>query len=620
MLKTILQKLNKNSEYLQIYTALEQKEKVSVFSASFPEHILFLNSLNTPFCVVAQNVQEAKKIKEHFENIGKKATTIFYKLSGYIYHTAEQNDLMQEYYRALYELTSNELDVLIITPEVLMQKLPQKEVFSRHILNLKLGVTYNLELLTKALIKMGYKREAMVENNGQFSLRGDILDIYPISATLPYRIQFFDDEIENIKTFNTLTYTTIGEVNVVNVYPNTLIFIDEDDINTLINKIKTDAEKIKLEPNYLVRQNNIIEHIFLNLGFLNSNVSLGWCLPYLENYNAGILDYLTEFSTIIFMDTKTITDELNLLYKEFDVSIKSLQKAGEVLTKHTSYYFTKQELASTYQNKPCLAYHSLTSQNNLFVPTKVFSPRTTPTINYTKNYKLLVNELTLAKKQNKTVLLAGENASSCVYLEKYLKEQQVFPHIITNIEQIIKNEINILTATIKEGVSFIEEKLVIIGSGQLFEKNKVITRTQKSKKRTFTMPKVGDYVVHDVHGIGLCKAIERLKLSGYEKDYILIEYAGGDLVYLPTEQVEYISSYVGGDEAPKLNKIGGAEFSRQKEKVKQSAKEMAVNLVELYATRQKRQGTTRVWAVVSIHWDARPNDCNKRSKSRYEKH
>ena len=104
------------------------------------------------------------------------------------------------------------------------------------------------------------------------------------------------------------------------------------------------------------------------------------------------------------------------------------------------------------------------------------------------------------------------------------------------------------------------------------------------------MPKVGDYVVHDTHGIGLCISIERLKLSGYEKDYILIKYAGGDMLYLPTEQVELISSYVGGEEAPKLNKIGGAEFARQKEKVRLSVKDMAIDLVGLYASRQKRQG------------------------------
>jgi transcription-repair coupling factor (superfamily II helicase) len=590
MLKGILEKLQPNSEHLKLYTALENKKSASVFSANFPERVLFLNSFKNTLLVVAENAKGAKLLKTHFEALGKTASIINYKLSGYIYHTAEQNNLMQEYYKALFSLTNNTLDVLIITPEVLMQKLPSPSVYIKNILTLELGVNYDLELLKNHLIKIGYKRQAMAENKGEFSLRGDILDVYPAHSDEPFRIQFFDEEIESIKSFNPLTLNTVSDVKSLKISPNTLIFIQAEKIENIKNKIKLSVNKANLEPNYMVRLNNITQNIFLHLGFNNTDASLSWALPFINNYQASIIDYLNKDSLVIFNDAKVIVDELNLLYKEFELSIKNLTKAGEVLKEHKNFYFQKSELLNLLGKVTKLAYHSLNSQNRLFNPDITFSFRVDPVINYSKNYKMLARDLKNAIMQGRTVLLAGENSSSSVNLEKYLQKRNIKTNIITSVHQITKNSANILTSKIKEGFTLVDDNLTIIASDQLFEKRQVKKIKHKNKKNAFTMPKVGDYVVHEVHGIGLCTAIERMRLSGYEKDYIIIQYAGKDKLYLPTEQVELISSYVGGEKAPKLNKIGGAEFARQKEKVKKSVKQMAINLVALYANRQKREG------------------------------
>jgi transcription-repair coupling factor (superfamily II helicase) len=590
MLKNILQKLNSSSEKLKLYASLEQNKSVSAFGTNLASRILFLNSFEDSFLIVAENVKEASKLKEHFEAIGKKTETLNYKLSGYIFHTAEQSDLIQNYYSVLYKLVNKKLDVLIITPELLMQKLPTPSSFKANILTLKTGINYDLDLLVKQLISMGYKREAMAEYKGDFSLRGDILDIFPTNSELPVRIQFFDDEIENIKTYNLLTYTTISDVKKVEISPNTLIFLEKDELEKVINKIKKSAQKADLEPNYRVRLNNITENVFLNLNFNNREASLSWCLPYLDNYQASILDYFSDKSLVVFNDVKLTVAELELLYKEFNHSIKNLKNAGEVLSEHKHFYFTKEEFIANIETNTKLAYHSLDSQNNLFLPDEVFSFRLSPVVNYSKNYKMLVNDLKNYLKQKKTVILAGENNSSSVYLEKFLEREGIKSTVITNINQVLSGKINIITTKIKEGFILVEEDLVVIGGDQLFDKKQVKRLKPKNKKSVFTMPKVGEYVVHETHGIGLCTAIERLKLARYEKDYILIKYAAGDMLYLPTEQVELISSYVGGEEEPKLNRIGGAEFARQKEKVKLSVKQMAVNLVDLYAKRQKREG------------------------------
>ena len=590
MFKNLVEQLNKNSKYLDIYSSLERGEKLSVFSGSLSEKILLLSDVNTPFCMVVENTKTLNKIKEHFEVINKKVSTVSYKLSGYIYHTAEQSEMVEEYYQTLYALVNKEVDVLLITPEVLMQKLPQRQLFKKHFFTLNSGVTYELERVTQELIKMGYKRRNMVENKGDFSLRGDILDVFPTHSPLPYRVQFFDDEVENIKTFNTLTYTTISDVKEVKISPSTLIFIEEEETKQIEAALRKALNNSGLEPNYQVRLNNIVEHILLSLNVNNKDASLSWVFPFLKGYNASILDYLEENSPVIFDGTKVITTELNTLFQEFSHSIKNLKQAGEVVKEHEHYYFIKKEIVTHYLKKPNLAFHSITNQNALFVPQKVVTTATIPATNYAKNYKLLASNLKNYLKQKNVVLLFGENSSSSVHLERYLKDQGISTSIITSLSQLKKQEVNIITASLKEGLILPEEKLVIIGSEQLFEKTKQLNIKRKNKKSVFTLPKVGDYVVHEVHGIGLCKSIERLKLAGYEKDYILIEYANKDTLYLPTEQVEFISSYVGGEEAPKLNKIGGAEFSKQKAKVKESVKKMAVNLVNLYASRQKRQG------------------------------
>ncbi|MGD9901079.1 MAG: transcription-repair coupling factor [Spirochaetales bacterium] len=590
MLKQILEELNVESDYLKLYDAVNKKLSVSVFGTLTSDRVLFLSSLKHKILLVAENAKEAQNLKEQFVAIGKKVDVISYKLAGYIYHTAEKNDSINEYYETLFNLVENNAQILIITPEILLQKLPKKSVFKENILSLSNGIVYDLDELTKKLIKMGYKRQAMVETEGDFSLRGDILDIFPTNATLPYRVQFYFDEVENIKTFNAVTYTTINEVKEVQISPNTLIFIEDDEFEKLKEDIRDSVVKSALQPNYLVRLNNIVEDILLNLGFNNRGISLAWALPFIDNYSASILDYFGENDLVVFNSTKQILAELELNFTEFEESIKNLIKAGEVVEEHKDFYFSKEQIFKILKGYTKLAYHDILTSNNLFKPDEVFSFKVAPTINYSNNYNLLVSNLKGFLKAKDTVILCAENSSSSVYLQKFLKEKLLDSDIINTLNQLKKGHINIFTHRVNFGAIFKEENLVVIGSSELFGKKTAKKVKNTSKKTVFTMPKVGDYVVHEVHGIGLCVGIERLKLSGYEKDYILIEYAGGDMLYLPSEQVELISSFVGSEKEPKLNKLGGNEFAKVKARVKESVKTMAFDLLKLYAEREKAKG------------------------------
>lgn len=589
MIKQIFNKIDLQSNLLDLTTAIELKENCSIFGLNFGEKTLFLESLEKPIIYITSSFDVANKVKKQFESLNKKAFLCFSKRFEISASNFDRNENFVQVINALALLLKNEIDVLILNPAILMQSLPNKQEFKKKCLSFKINENYNFSNISSSLIKMGYSRCDMVAMAGEFSIRGDIVDIFPINSEFPIRLNFFDDQLEEIKAFEVTTYLTNQSFKYFDVYPCSLNCYDNINLHEVIENLKKCWQKdlISLSEESKLRLNSICEDIILKIEN-NEIANLGnWIFPFLK-YNCNILNYVNNNSLIVFDDVKQIYDEVQREYQDFEQSCKILQSGGEILSCHKNFCLPFSKIFETELQK--ISFQQITTSNRIFNPTIVLSFKNSNLTNYYGKYDLLREELQYYLNYNHTVVIYAKNSSTAVYLEKYLKEHGIYANLCNNENLIKKCEINIVSKYLFNGAIFVEDKLVIIGTTELLGKQEQVQIKSKNKKDVFVLPKENDYVVHEVYGIGLCKGIKRLQLAGYEKDYIIIEYDKGDKLYLPTEQVDLISSYVAGTPSQKLNRLGSQDFTKTKQKVKSSVKEMAFNLMHLYAEREHTKG------------------------------
>lgn len=303
--------------------------------------------------------------------------------------------------------------------------------------------------------------------------------------------------------------------------------------------------------------------------------------PVLLKFNDGateenlFLQLLSNTSSMLFIcEPKHILDEI--YYKQIEDNSSKI-KNKKFITKDN--FFIEIEKF----NENLVVFKEIYSE---FSEKTQIDNQTVGARKYFYDYKSLITDLNYYQKNDFAVVLFCGNKDS---------EKSLFDYLSLNIlgvkklDSTILSGINVTDAYLPLSASFLQDKIVFIGTDDLIKKNNLKINKYISKKNIY-LPKVGDFVVHELHGIGKCVQIERLKILNHEKDYIVVEYRGGDRVYVPSEQLNLLSAYVGSDEEPKLNLIGGVEFARQKERVKASVKKMTFDLLKLYADREKRKG------------------------------
>ena len=312
-------------------------------------------------------------------------------------------------------------------------------------------------------------------------------------------------------------------------------------------------------------------------------------MPYV-NYSA-IDTYFDDDAIIVFDDTKSIYDSIKEEYNQFSNSYKSLKTTGDILLGQKNYLQDVETALNFSKHK--ISFQQITTQNRLFTPTHVESYKSSAETSYFGNYELLAEEIKYYLQYDNTIIIFGGTRDASNYLFRFLQSKKFDVNLLENFSfyKDIKNkQVNIICDNIAYGGIFVEAKLVVIGTEELHKKSSKKQVNVESKQDVFTLPKAGDYVVHENFGIALCEGVQRLKFAGYEKDYVILKYDGGDKLYLPTEQMGLISLYVSPGKAPKLNKLGSKDFENTKSKVKSKLKELAFDLIQLYHERELLKG------------------------------
>ena len=449
-------------------------------------------------------------------------------------------DLQINRLETINKILDGECSIVITNLMGYLRYLPSKKSYIDHILELKVGMTIEPKDLISKLINSGYCRDTVVSKTGEIGVRGFVVDIFPVDEENPVRIEFFDDEIESIRYFDTDSQKSIKSINSIIVKPYFEFLVDEDVSEEEFGKQK-----------YLPKYNKV----------------------------SSISDYLDD-SITIFKDYDQIEVGFNHILEEI-VTYKE-SKDTEF---NGNYMFNLNEISVDYP----MYYFSLNNLTSNVNISDVIDFGVKSISNFNENSELINKYIRSCTDNGKTVV---------IILKKYqirslIKNLNMKLHEV-DFDNIVLGEVNLVEGDVNQG--FIYKDLVVLSSKELFnsveKKKKYNTKFKYSSSiKDITKLAVGDYVVHNVHGIGVYNGIKTLTVSGISKDYLEVLYLGTDKIYIPVEKIDLLSKYSGQEGvAPKVNKLGGIEWAKTKERVRKKINDVADKLLALYAERESRRG------------------------------
>ena len=449
-------------------------------------------------------------------------------------------DLQINRLETINKILDGECSIVITNLMGYLRYLPSKKSYIDHILELKVGMTIEPKDLISKLINSGYCRDTVVSKTGEIGVRGFVVDIFPVDEENPVRIEFFDDEIESIRYFDTDSQKSIKSINSIIVKPYFEFLVDEDVSEEEFGKQK-----------YLPKYNKV----------------------------SSISDYLDD-SITIFKDYDQIEVGFNHILEEI-VTYKE-SKDTEF---NGNYMFNLNEISVDYP----MYYFSLNNLTSNVNISDVIDFGVKSISNFNENSELINKYIRSCTDNGKTVV---------IILKKYqirslIKNLNMKLHEV-DFDNIVLGGVNLVEGDVNQG--FIYKDLVVLSSKELFnsveKKKKYNTKFKYSSSiKDITKLAVGDYVVHNVHGIGVYNGIKTLTVSGISKDYLEVLYLGTDKIYIPVEKIDLLSKYSGQEGvAPKVNKLGGIEWAKTKERVRKKINDVADKLLALYAERESRRG------------------------------
>ena len=484
-------------------------------------------------------------------------------------------------------LDDNESGILVTNLSASRLFLPNPNELKSSIIELKVGQEYNLDTLVNFLIKIGYRKESQVFNQGEFSLRGDILDIFDKDSISPYRLEFFGDEIDGIRIFDSESQTSIENLNQVLIHPANDILLSDEDYLRAQKKIE---EAVKAsQDNHL---KSYLEEILQDVKKRQLHPDSRKFLSYFYEKEWTILDYLPKYTPIFFDDLQKIM-ERNAQFEMEAATILTEDLQSSKAVSNQKYFVNAYPDFRNYKPATFLSNFHKGLGNLKFDSLYQFNQY--PMQEFFSQFPLLKDEIDRYKKAGSTVILQASSLSALQSLHKTLQEYDIQVEYI-NDKEIHKNSVQLIQGNLNQGFNFVDQKLVLITEYEIFQK-KVKRRVRRQnisnaeRLKDYNELEKGDYVVHNIHGIGRYLGIETIEISGIHRDYVTIQYQNADRVSIPVDQIQLLSKYVASDgKTPKVNKLNDGRFQKTKQKVQHQVEDIADDLIKLYAERSQLEG------------------------------
>ena len=532
-------------------------ENLCVSGVHIGEQAFLISKLSSPIFFVVGDSETAFKAEQQLIALNKRVKVIDAVDNPYIISKYQSKDNTIKLLNTLYCMVNKTVDVVILTPPALKLKLGKAQIFKQNIIKLNVDKTIDLQQLANNLIKLGYKREDAVQQIGDFACRGEVIDIFAPNHAHPIRINLFDDLVENIIYFDHINLSTVSKLTHIEICPMKDAILDENEIERCIKTLSNMAERCKENNLYeLLSQfelNKTLSNVYLNI----LGIEFDSIFDYFTNYKVVLSNPLhikTQLEQICGDQTKLIE---NLF---LDPQIRCL------LTPSSEFDFGKNLIVFDSLN-------NFKTKNRLDLPTKNLSSYL---------YKTDLIKYELGSIRNKQIQLCLDNSYTYNSIKNLLVSNGV--GVSTNLKD---KGIVITENSLPYNVCFTDDNVWYIGSSNFAHKKTI--EKHKNTKIKF-LPKSGEYVVHEVHGIGRCEGVVTLKVMGADKDFFKIVYKNDDVLYVPTENTNSLSLYMSDGGQVNLNKLGGKEFAQNIARTKEAIEDMAKELLVLYSKRKNSKG------------------------------
>ncbi len=548
--------------------------------------------------VVTPNLYYANKLVDDLQHIIEEKYLHFFPVDEVtaVEMAFSSPEALSDRINALNFLASNNPGILVTPLAGLRRFLPNPKVWKEQTILLEKEGTVDLAKLPEALVLLGYERQQMIGKPGEFSVRGSIIDIYPLTSEYPVRIDLFDDEIESLRLFDADTQRSIKEIDQIMISPAMDTPVTKEQLVLGAEKIQKLMET-KLS---LMASGEEKEQVAAYFETIISEWSQGHPTEEVKIYGDLLFDkkhYLTNYlkpSDFIMIDdySRMVESEREILREEGEWITLKLEE-GVFFEDHTLGGDFRSILKEAKQGKTYFSLFQKGMGNLRFSAIHPFEYRTMQ--QFFGQMPLLKTEMDRWKKQNQSVIVLAENEERTQKVEALLMDFEISA-VVNNSAKLLPGEIQIQTGSLASGFELPEEKLVV-----LVEKEILHTQTKKrARKQTISNAerlksynelKPGDYVVHANHGIGKYIGMETLLSGGIHQDYMTILYKNNDKLFIPVTQLDLIQKYVASEsKTPRVNKLGGSEWIKTKNKVSAKVEDIADDLIQLYAEREAQKG------------------------------
>ncbi len=596
-----------------------------------------------PVVLVAATELTAQRHAQDVERLMGGGSAVLSARDVQFSRAAMSRDSTWQRLRVLDLALSGRLKVLCVSVDALLDRCAPPKRFAQAAITLSEGGRFAPEKLLAALMQNGYERVAMVEGQGQCAMRGAILDVFPSNAPDAVRIEFFDDEVDSIRRFDCISQRSIARVKSVRLAPATECLMD--DAAAAAERLRAALEKgvggamqpgasedaLPDAPDGLAPLGTFLSELDAlemtedmlkegaapaeGSGRTLTEAEGSWKrhLDDVERVRAGqvirtapmwmnVLLTDTAFATGYLQDPIVLLDRpdqypsrLRAAESAFAEAYEDARLRGDAFEKQQELRFTYDDLLGDLRARPCAALTDVIATFGRLEPTEVISFGSKPAMPYQSRLEPLRDDIRQWKEQGMSIVLLTGGEARGRRLQRALEEQGVPSSYADSLDgNLIRREVVLLPVAYTKGFIHPAAGLCLISDTDIYG-----TAYQRARKKqnageriaSFTDLKVGDYVVHDLHGVGLYKGVVQLENDGAKRDYLLIQYAGSDKLYVPADQFDRVTKFIGAEHTlPKLNRLGGQEWERQKSKVKAGLKKLAFDLAELYAKRAKTNG------------------------------
>ncbi|MGO5166753.1 transcription-repair coupling factor [Bacillota bacterium LCP21S3_D9] len=612
-MRTLTEPLQEAQEYKTLVEALAKPKAKALADGCVPSQKLHLmdalsreNALSS-FArfrlIVTSSDKKVREIRDEYLFYDR--NTVIFPAKDLIFYQADLRgrELEKERIRCLRRLVEGRPTTVVTTFAALMTPQVPLSAWKSNVLQLEKRQTYSLEELSRKLVRMGYEKNFQVDAPGQFAVRGDIVDVFDLTEENPYRIEFFDEEVDSIRSFDLETQRSIEPMELVKIYPVTELILSDARLSDGIDRIREEEKKTEealRSQGHMEAAHRLSEGIgelceaaleYRDFGGLEGYIH------YFYPQTDSFLEMFPEEHSMIFLDEPVhLREEGEAVELEFRESMISRSEKGYVLPGQMQLVCSAALTASRMNDYRCLGLTALAAGDSFFLPECIVSVHARSVPAYNKSFDTLVSDLKKYKLQKYRIVIISASRTRAKRLAGDLTERGLTSFYSENPDRILGDgEIMTYYGNIAHGFEYPQIRFIVIAETDIFgpaRKTKKVKRHYDGESiRDFAELKVGDYVVHEDHGIGVYRGVEKIEVDGIAKDYIKIEYGGGGTLYILPGELKSLQKYASQDAAkPKLNKLGTQEWTSTRNKVKGAVEEVAQDLVELYAKRQAMKG------------------------------